>query len=141
MRKKFLIILAGIMIMLGTMAPTAAFAEVGKCADPKIFGLDAWYSRLTCKDGEIAQSNFQGDNLTETVGLIAAVVVKDLLFIAGFVAVGFVMYGGFLMITSAGNPGAVEKGKKTISGALIGLVISILAYAIVTFILTRLGMR
>ena len=142
MRKKLLIILAGIMIMLGAIMPTMAFAESeGTCRDPKVFGLDAWYSGLRCKNGEIAQSNFQGDNLAETIGKIAAVVVKDLLFIAGFVAVGFVIYGGFLMVTSAGNPGAVEKGKKTISGALIGLVISILAYAIVTFILTRIGLR
>lgn len=138
MRKKFLIILAGIMMVLGAVVPKAAFAE--KCGNPAIFGLESWYSRLECTkvNGklEVSQSNFSEGTLTsKTIPAIVAVVVKDLMFVAGFVAVGFVMYGGFLMVTSAGNPSAVEKAKKTISGALIGLVISILAYAIATTIL------
>jgi hypothetical protein len=74
--------------------------------------------------------------LAETIGKIVAVVVKDALFLAGFVAVGFVMYGGFLMVTSSGNPSSVEKAKKTISGSIIGLIISILAYAIATAVLS-----
>lgn len=112
-------------------------SKKGTCRETTVFGLDPWYAALTCDgNGEISQSNFQGDNLTKnTIPAIVGIVVKDLMFVAGFVAVGFVMYGGFLMVTSAGNPSAVEKAKKTISGALIGLVISILAYAIATTVM------
>ena len=105
------------------------------CSSVTFFGLDPWYSALTCTNGEIDQSNFQGSNLTSSIIRIIGVVVKDALFLAGFVAVGFVMYGGFLMVTSSGNPTAVVKAKKTISNALIGLVISILATAIATAVM------
>lgn len=122
------------MILVGAMVPRMAFAD--NCANTTLFGMDAWYSVLECENGEIAQSNFQGNKLAETIGKIVAVVVKDALFLAGFVAVGFVMYGGFLMVTSSGNPSSVEKAKKTISGSIIGLIISILAYAIATAVLS-----
>ncbi len=122
-------------MLVGAMTPRMVFAD--NCANTTIFGMDAWYSVLECDaKGEIAQSNFQGDNLTTTILKVIAVVVKDALFLAGFIAVGFVMYGGFLMVTSSGNPGNVEKAKKTISGSIIGLVISILAYAIATTVLS-----
>ena len=143
MKRKLLILLMGIMVIAGAMMPNAAFALAAadsggggggnSCnSDVNFFGLDPWWAALE-RDSkcEISQSNFQGDNLKGTIARIVGVVVKDLMFVAGFVAVGFVAYGGFLMVTSAGNPGAVEKAKKTISGALIGLVIAILAYAIV----------
>ena len=121
--------------MTGAMFPQLAFADKGN--GTAIFGMDPWYSALECDgNGEIAQSNFQGDSLVSTILAVVAVVVKDALFLAGFIAVGFVMYGGFLMITSAGNPSGVEKAKKTISGAIIGLIISILAYSIATFVLS-----
>ena len=138
MKKRILSILAGILMMAGAAFPQMAFA--GRCANSKFFGMDAWYSLLECSNnGEIAQSNFQEGKLGSTIVNIVTVVVKDALFIAGFVAVGFVAYGGFLMVTSSGNPSAVEKAKKTITGAIIGLVISILAYAIVAFIVGRMG--
>ena len=168
MKKRILSILAGILILVGAMAPVGVMAvdntsakvkdsgsstdtksedkkknnsedSSGACSDTNFFGLDPWYAKLKCENGEISQSNFEKDNIKQTVLNIAAVVGKDLLFIAGFVAVGFVVYGGFLMVTSAGNPSSVEKAKKTISGAIIGLVVSMLAYAIVTFVVDRMN--
>ena len=135
MKKKIMFLLVGIMMFMGAMVPRAAFAA--QCGNGvTIFGLDPWYAALECDgNGEIANSNFQGDQLKTTILNVIGVVVKDLLFVAGFGAVGFVMYGGFLMITSAGNPSGVEKAKKTISGAIIGLIIAVLAYAIVTAIM------
>lgn len=156
MKKKFLTLIVGIMMVIGAMAPSSAVLALneagtgggnnsssnssnrsaGDCSGGvTVFGLDPWWKALDRNGCEILQSNFEGDKLTGTVIKIVAVVVKDLMFVAGFLAVGFVMYGGFLMVTSAGNPGAVEKAKKTISGSIIGLVIAILAYAIVTTVL------
>lgn len=122
-------------MMTGAAAPVAAFAEDNNCASVKFFGLDSWYSALTCTNGEIDQSNFASEQLPGTVAKIIGVVVKDLLFFAGIGAVVLMMYGGFLFVTSQGSPGAVEKAKKTISGAIVGLVISLLAYAIATFVI------
>ncbi|MBR3320143.1 hypothetical protein IKG20_02455 [Candidatus Saccharibacteria bacterium] len=139
MKKKFLRIIAGMIMIVGAMFPAQAFA--GSCGGVSLFGLDSWYAELECDGGEISESNFKSSNLTGTVIKIIGTIVKDLMFVAGILAVGLMMYGGFLMITSAGSPAAVEKAKKTISGSIIGLVIAIVAYAIVTavFKLTSTG--
>jgi hypothetical protein len=44
-----------------------------------------------------------------------------------------IIIGGFQWLTSAGNEEKVEKAKKTISSAVIGIIIVILAWAIVIF--------
>ena len=67
---------------------------------------------------------------TTIQGILNAVFV-----ILGIVAVCFIIYGGFLMTTSAGDPGKVAKGKSTIIWGIIGLIVSILATTIVNFVL------
>ena len=42
----------------------------------------------------------------------------------------FLIIGGFFYLTSAGNEGQAEKGKKTVINAVIGLIIIMLAYVI-----------
>lgn len=53
--------------------------------------------------------------------------------LAGSVAVIFLVYGGILYLTSAGNTNQVEKAKGTITWSLIGLVVIIIAYAVVRY--------
>ena len=50
------------------------------------------------------------------------------------IAVVLVIYGGFVWMTAAGNEENVEKAKKIISAAVIGLIIILLAWAIVSFV-------
>ena len=50
------------------------------------------------------------------------------------VAVLFIMLGGFWYLTSAGNEESAEKGQKTLTNAIIGLVVIILAATIVRII-------
>ena len=142
MKKKLLRILAGALILTGAIFPTAAFA----CTENSFFGLDPWYAGLTCEQDAngkevVSQSNFAEGQIVGTVGQIVGTVVKDLLFVAGWITVVMVIVGGVQYVLSAGDPGAVAKAKKTISGALTGLIISVLAYAIVTFIMTRIGAK
>src|SRR3989304_274942 len=55
-------------------------------------------------------------------------VVEWVLIIAGFVAVLFLLYGGFLYLTAGGNAEAVTKAKTTIVNAVIGVVVIALAF-------------
>ena len=48
--------------------------------------------------------------------------------ICGVVAVLSLIYGGVLYITSAGEAEKAERGKKTITGAIIGIIIIMLSY-------------
>ena len=59
--------------------------------------------------------------------------------IVGILAVGFIIYGGFRYITSAGNEELAKAGKDAIRNCIIGLVIIILSYIIITVIINALA--
>jgi len=61
-------------------------------------------------------------------------VTNVLLGFAGALSVIFIIIGGIMYATSAGNDSQVQKAKSTITNAVVGLVISILAFAIVSFL-------
>ncbi len=71
------------------------------------------------------QSSFTG---------LALVVIKWLLTISGVIAILFIIVGGFQYITSAGNSETAEKGKGTLINAVIGLIVVLLSYTIVSVI-------
>lgn len=62
-------------------------------------------------------------------------VIEILLSFAGSLAVLFVIIGGFIYITSAGNEERAEKGKKTLVNAIIGIVVIIMSYVIINVII------
>ena len=49
-----------------------------------------------------------------------------------------VIIGGIQYTTSGGDSAAVTKAKNTILYGIVGLVIALLAYAIVNFVITRI---
>ena len=53
----------------------------------------------------------------------------------GIIAVIMVMYAGFLWMTSNGEPDKITRAKRTLINSIIGLIIIISAFAIVTFII------
>lgn len=57
-------------------------------------------------------------------------IIQIFVTIAGLVATGFLVYGGFRYITSSGNPEALDGAKKTVMYSAIGLAIVIGAYVI-----------
>ena len=61
-------------------------------------------------------------------------VIRYLLGFLGVVAVVILIYGGFLWMTARGNEEQVKKAKKTIINGLIGLIIIILSFVIVSFV-------
>lgn len=62
------------------------------------------------------------------------IIINWLLGIAFGIAVLFLIIGGFWYITSAGNEETAEKGKNTAINAIIGIVIIILSYVIVSVV-------
>ena len=59
--------------------------------------------------------------------------------ILGLIAVAFLTYAGVLMVTAGGNDDQIGKGKTIITYAVIGIVIILLSYTIVTFVTSALG--
>ena len=54
--------------------------------------------------------------------------------VVGIVVVGVIIFGGVRYSISQGDPGKVKKAKDTIMYAVIGLMVTLTAFAIVTFI-------
>jgi hypothetical protein len=60
-------------------------------------------------------------------------IIKIFLGILGIIALVIVLYAGFLYMTSGGKPDQIEKAKKLLMNAGIGLVIILSAYSITVF--------
>src|SRR3989338_4768607 len=78
----------------------------------------------------------QGDGSFKA--LFMFVINSILLPLAGIIAMLFIIIGGYQYITSAGDEEAATKGKKTLSNAVIGLVVVILSSVIVTVVINAL---
>ena len=72
--------------------------------------------------------------LTGTIKSAGNIIV----FITGAISVLMIIIGGFRYTTSNGDQGSLTSAKNTILYAVIGLVVSVAAYAIVNFVLTNI---
>ena len=76
-----------------------------------------------------------GDGIWTTSGTD---IINFFLYVGGIVAVVMIIVSGIQMTTSAGDPGAVKKAKNTLTWSIVGLLIMILAYAIVNFVIGQI---
>ena len=67
----------------------------------------------------------------ETASGLVQRILETLLLIVGLVAVIFVVVGGYRYITAGGEEEKVGEAKKTITNALIGIALVLLAFALV----------
>ncbi|HYC79936.1 MAG TPA: hypothetical protein VEC17_02825 [Candidatus Binatia bacterium] len=65
-------------------------------------------------------------------------IVQWLLSIIGYISLAFFIYGGFRYMLAGANPALAESGKKTLKNAIIGLIIVILSYTIITVVVNGL---
>jgi len=89
----------------------------------------------------LAQTSYTIEDIGSSVGLGTADlkdtvvnIIQWVLGILALVAVVMIIIGGFQWMTAAGNEEKIEKAKKVISAAVIGLIIVLLAWAIVIFV-------
>jgi hypothetical protein len=68
------------------------------------------------------------------LGCVFQNVVRAFLGFAGIVLFILLIMGGFRFITSGGDPKAVEGARKTITSAIIGLIVILLSYLILVLI-------
>lgn len=73
------------------------------------------------------------NNLMETLNVIINVIIG----IIAFLAVVMIVFGGIQYTTSAGAADKVKSAKDTIMYGIVGLIVALLAYAIVNFVLSN----
>ena len=71
--------------------------------------------------------------------IILGRIIQIALGFLGIAAIALVVYAGYLWMTSAGNPELVERAKTILRNGIIGLIIIVSAFGIVTFVLNLLG--
>ena len=122
----------------GSVAVVAAGLNAGAANAAKYYcpGTQNAVSDLSkCKTGDNAINSASNEqDLMKMVNTIINVIIG----VIGFVAVVVIILGGVQYTTSAGDPGKVKKAKDTILYGIIGLVVAILAFAIVNFVLSSL---
>lgn len=62
------------------------------------------------------------------------VISNTLIGLVGAIAVIVIIFGGFRYVTSTGDAGRIKQAKDTILYGVIGIVVALLAYAIVRFV-------
>ena len=127
----------------GLLAPATVSAdhEKGHSCKAAFLTFPAWYDGLT--DGETCQikqpgSDKTGDGLSQFIFTIALNIIEILLQLIAYVAVGIIIYCWFLYLTSAGSADRITAGRKVITNALIGLVLSFMSIAIVNLVTSNI---
>lgn len=73
--------------------------------------------------------NLKGTQVTSADGALTSI-INTVYFMAGIVAVVGIVIGGWLYVTSNGDPGKVSRAKQAVFYSVIGLVIVMVAFAI-----------
>lgn len=119
-----------------TVFPVNTFAAGCQPGNP-ILTIPTWYQFLPC-DLVTSKPAFpkKADGSFDPQGILLVVmaIINILMRVAAILAVVFVVIGGIKYTTSQGNPEGVQNAKNTIIYAVTGLLLTILASGIVSFI-------
>lgn len=74
-----------------------------------------------------------------TVNQLLTNIINILIYVAGIASVIVIIIGGIMYIVSGGNESNTKRAKDAILYAVIGLIISLAAFAIVNYVLGGLG--
>lgn len=123
MKQKISQYIAGFAIVLGIAATALPASSVGAI---NVFGGCGGQGSGTAV---CAAKDDQADSILKTV-------INVLLYIIGIVAVIMIVIGGIRYTTSNGDSSSIKSAKDTILYAVVGLVVAIMAFAIVNFVVT-----
>ena len=113
-------------IMMVTMMVFSSFAMVS------LVPASALASNTEVQSGlSTVKGNFNSNTNLES---IVSTVIKTMLFIVGVLSVIMIIYAGIRYVTAHGDKDQIKGAQNTLVYAIAGLVIAILAYAIVNFV-------
>ena len=93
--------------------------------------LNAGQDLPTLAECNVEKTTEGSNDLMTVIGRILNVALG----LIGFVAVVFIIFGGFQYITSSGDAAKVAKAKNTLLYSVVGLIVVLLAFAIVNFVI------
>ncbi len=127
MKRIGLMLAAGAMVLCGVLFPAPVMAD--GLADSDL-----------CNDiTDPGLLEAAGCNTTKKADVVINAVLSVVLSFVGIIAVCVMIYGGFLYMTSNGDSGKAQKAKNVILYGLVGMVVALLAYAIIVFVSKGIG--
>jgi hypothetical protein len=125
--------IGGSAVSLGAPITVSAADE---CGNESFLGFPAWYKGVTepGEGGCKVVVKDEEDGFARFIWRVALNVIQAFMVALGYATAGMLMYGGFLFITSRGKPEEAAQARSTMQEAFIGLVLSLGAVAIVSFI-------
>ena len=145
--KKAILGLLAALTLLAVVPFASASAQTATSTAPKTgCNVDStffprWYDGELCDKktgGVVSPASFDPNDSAKSfskwAGVLAMNLVTILLYVVGYVSLGFIIFGGFKYMTSGDNSGGTAAAQKTIQNAVIGLVLSIMSVGLVRFI-------
>ena len=77
------------------------------------------------------------DGNTTEIMPVVQVIINVVIGIIGLISVVMIIVGGIMYTTSQGQPDKVKQAKDVILYAIVGLVVALLAFAVVNFVLVN----
>ena len=99
---------------------------------------------LSCEDGTEAVSGIcvpkssETGQVDKTASEVIESVIKWMLGIAGVLAIAVIVSSGLMYVTSAGDKDRTNRAQQTLTYAIIGLIVVLIAYSIVTTVANTL---
>lgn len=131
-----------LLLMFGNLAlmqHASAAENHSSCKTTSDFlGIPTWYRNLVDENCEVVWPNGGGgdtNGLQKFITIIALNITDMIARVAGVITVGFIIYGGFKYMIAQGESGQIVAAKKTITHAIIGLIIAASSVGIVSLVM------
>lgn len=131
--KNYFIALLFVAVSAGATVTVALPQTSSAACAQRLLTLPTWYEGVV--DGNCQVKSPTGDKgIQNFIWTIALNIVEMILQLVAYIAVGFIIFGGYKYMISAGSPDGMTKARKTITNAVVGLLISIFSVAMVNVI-------
>lgn len=127
---------------LAIVAPSSVSAAPASNCTSRFLTFPAWYDGLLRNndpDCNLKNPKNVSGGVSGFIWRIALNLLQILLQVVAYLSVGFIIYGGFVYLTSAGRSDKITRGREMIQNAVIGLVISLVAVALVAYVGGQIG--
>jgi len=133
----FAVFVGGTAVTALAPQPSLAASNFTCTSAPRLLTFPVWYRGLTVSESDCTITSPEAaGGLTVFIWRIVLNALDIALQLVGYVAVFFIIYGGFQFLTAAGEAQKAAASRQTILNAVIGLVISIGSVAIVNLVFT-----
>lgn len=92
-----------------------------------------------CSDADADMKEVLGCGKKKTIGQVGNVWIERVLSFVGLAAVIMIIVGGIFYVKSMGDPGKTKRARDTIIYGVVGLIVALLAYAIVALVTANIA--